>query len=852
MQRTTTITSKRRSTARALYLIAITAAAAIYVPRLAVAGVNTWTPLGPAGGRIADVEFSPSVQGELYLAAMSGFHRSTLAGTSWTLTRENFGSRPIDVAVDPSNADRVLLVTLDGLFLSNDHGATFERRLDAGHAGVAVETSSDGGTMYFASSTRLYRSVDRGDSWTERTPPPFTNDDRGERVRALAVDPTDAAILYVSVLGVGVFSSMNSGDSWQQIGAAIPALAQTLSLDIDPSNRLRLFAATVEGLHLSNDGGVTWSDTSLQTLVSDIDVDPADPNVIFATVLAGQIFKSIDGGATFNPLPITLPVFEGPRIAIDPLQSSNIVAFGDGALMVSTDGGSTWAERTSGIHATTPQSVASLGTRRYFGVAQSGIHFVEAGSTDVVAVDNAELLQLVPDVVHTVQVLALPGPASDMLFARLNDSVIARSTNAGADWTAIWPFPAVSVWHVAASALEPQTIYAGTSEGVYKSLDGGGHWGAANSGLPAGIWVNLIAIAPTPAIVYASVITLPPGVGPSETRLYRSLDAGASWTAISPAHPEGIVSLAVDPRDPQVVYAGRVAGDARVRKTTDGGASWTPAVCCQVLSFAFDPVRPGTLYAGHNGGVIRSVDSGANWESLFQGAPSHYVVDAVALDAAHRHTLLLGVAGFGIRRMTIAPDLELSLTEPASLFLGTSAAYELRVLNRGPFQATNVSVTLTLPASATGLSATAAGASCTVSHTTVTCSYNALGQSTTIGSTATILLHATPSATGAFGVSASIAADEPDAVTGNNSATSMLSAVDAPVAPPPPPPPPPPVTPPTPPPTSPPTTPPTTTPAAPPASTGGGGGGGGGGLGLELVALLSLLVPIRRSVARRP
>ena len=51
--------------------------------------------------------------------------------------------------------------------------------------------------------------------------------------------------------------------------------------------------------------------------------------------------------------------------------------------------------------------------------------------------------------------------------------------------------------------------------------------------------------------------------------------------------------------------------------------------------------------------------------------------DAVALDAADRHTVLLGVAGFGIRRMTIAPDLELSLTEPASLTIGTPAAYLL-------------------------------------------------------------------------------------------------------------------------------------------------------------------------------
>ena len=56
--------------------------------------------------------------------------------------------------------------------------------------------------------------------------------------------------------------------------------------------------------------------------------------------------------------------------------------------------------------------------------------------------------------------------------------------------------------------------------------NGGSHWSAASAGLLAGTWVNLIAIAPTPSVLYASVMTMPPGAGPYDFRLYRSLDAG--------------------------------------------------------------------------------------------------------------------------------------------------------------------------------------------------------------------------------------------------------------------------------------------------------------------------------------
>src|SRR5262249_17469464 len=122
---------------------------------------------------------------------------------------------------------------------------------------------------------------------------------------------------------------------------------------------------------------------------------------------------------------------------------------------------------------------------------------------------------------------------------------------------------------------------------------------------------NLAAAAPPSAIVYASG---------HYGRVFRSDDGGGRWREISPGTTSAPdLPLAIDPRDPQLVYA---AADSEVFKTTDGGRSWTSSALgsCGIAGLALHPARPATIYAAAFGaGVYRTTTSGDSWEPVNDG-----------------------------------------------------------------------------------------------------------------------------------------------------------------------------------------------------------------------------------------
>ena len=106
---------------------------------------------------------------------------------------------------------------------------------------------------------------------------------------------------------------------------------------------------------------------------------------------------------------------------------------------------------------------------------------------------------------------------------------------------------------------------------------------------------------------------------------FQSADGGASWSNIGLSM--GVSSLALDPGDPNTIYA--AAEDylsVGLFKSTDGGASWVPInnglasvleARSTVTAIAFAPANPSTVYLATSGsGVYKSLDSGANWEPL--------------------------------------------------------------------------------------------------------------------------------------------------------------------------------------------------------------------------------------------
>ncbi|MBI4527787.1 MAG: DUF11 domain-containing protein [Deltaproteobacteria bacterium] len=181
------------------------------------------------------------------------------------------------------------------------------------------------------------------------------------------------------------------------------------------------------------------------------------------------------------------------------------------------------------------------------------------------------------------------------------------NANAGTNtWTTNVPEgPAIVA--LAIDPGNPATIYAGSGNGVFKSVDFGRTWSASNNGLTMRDIRALVIDPLAPAILYAG----------TSGGVFKSTDAGASWVNKSAGMTNRNISvLAIDPINPDFIYAGTNSG---LFKSTDGGESWSPINkglppgATHIWALAIDPVNPTTLYAGTVVGIMKSTDGGANW-----------------------------------------------------------------------------------------------------------------------------------------------------------------------------------------------------------------------------------------------
>ena len=198
------------------------------------------------------------------------------------------------------------------------------------------------------------------------------------------------------------------------------------------------------------------------------------------------------------------------------------------------------------------------------------------------------------------------------------------STLHGADnlWSSTGPFGG-PVHALATRPGNDQIVYAGTADGVFRSLDGGLNWALANEGI-AGRRVRALAVDPgRPLRLLAG----------TDGGIFRSLDGGGTW-AFSGEGLEALAveALVVDPRDSLRVYAGT---DQGFYASDDQGLTWTSAneglAGLSVRALALEPADTLRLYAGTEAGVFRSRDGGLNWTPASQGLEG-LAVRALAVD----------------------------------------------------------------------------------------------------------------------------------------------------------------------------------------------------------------------------
>jgi len=453
----------------------------------------------------------------------------------------------------------------------------------------------------------VWKSDDYGRTWN-----PIFDSESTQSIGSIAVAPSNPNTIYVGSgeglhrpdlsVGNGIYKSTDAGKTWRHIGLGdsqqIPALA------VDPRDANRVFAAvlghpygpnTDRGIYRSLDGGNSWQKVIAKdenTGGSDLEVDPSNPDVIYASLWEGRegpwednndfdgtgggLFKSTDNGNTWRPLTTGLPKdLSQIYVAIAPSDSRRLyatVAAASGKLGVyrSDNAGESWTQIT-----TDPRPAGRIG----------------GGDLPVPKVDpkNPDLLYVAATVTFRStdggktwsSFRGAPGgddyqnlwinPNNGNIILLVADQGAVVTVNGGATWSSWYNQPTAQLYHVSTDNGFPYIVCAGQQESGSVCTSSRGNDGAitCRDWHPVGV-IEYGYVAPDPLnadLVY--------GGGRSEvTRFHRSTGQVQNVTPIplrrAKYRTDRTEPLMFSPLDPHVLYYATNV----LFKTNDGGNSW--------------------------------------------------------------------------------------------------------------------------------------------------------------------------------------------------------------------------------------------------------------------------------------
>ncbi|HSB46336.1 MAG TPA: hypothetical protein VLD60_15090 [Nitrospira sp.] len=306
-----------------------------------------------------------------------------------------------------------------------------------------------------------------------------------------------------------------------------------------------------------------------------IQLHPKNPDIMYIAT-NDYIYKTRDGGQTWTNLSKGMSHSRVISMAIDPVYPATVYAGTKGdAVYKSHDGGQRWASMRSGLDDATISSVVN-------------------------------------------QFLFDPTDNNHMFLATTMG--VFETKNGGEHWTKRMEGmkEVLMVVTLGMDPTRPAVLYAGTSGGVYKTVNEAGQWEKVNNGLVSpdiikssrALNVSSILVDPyEPDTVYAATLA----------GFYKTTDGAKSWVRIGESLADQMIfAMVLDRTKKGVVY---IAGRDGVHRSDDGGATWkmmnNGLATTNVRSLAQSASDPKLFYAGTNGsGLYRSKDAGETWEPM--------------------------------------------------------------------------------------------------------------------------------------------------------------------------------------------------------------------------------------------
>jgi len=612
-----------------------------------------WTPLGPFGsatntgaGRLQCVRFHPAGASTVFVGAASGgLWKSTNSGVSWSTTTDQIASIGVsDVVVDPSNYNNIYISTGD------------------------FDGAPSGFTQGDSKSVGILKSTDAGATWNTTGLSWTTSQERF--ISKVLIDPTNTNIL-LAFTSVGIYRTTDAAATWSLV-----ANGYFKDGEFKPGDPTTIYAANGNTVLKSTNGGLSFNATTFNNSGIGqirIAVTAANPNYLYivgtsGTNAFGRLVRSTDSGANFTTMSTTPNILGGTQgwydltIAASPTNANEVIVGGID-IWRSTNGGSTWVQRTFGygggayVHPDQHDAVYQNGTTIWLahdgGVDRStnnGLTWtslngnMNIGQPYFLGVSATSPTRIVAGLQDNGSIvyngaswfLGKGGDGMDCFVDWNNPNIIiassqngghGRSTNGGSSFSNIVSGLSGTADWVAPICQDPNvatTYYAGRQH-VFRSTNSGGSWSQLGT-LPGSGSVLLINPAPSnPNVIYAA----------RSNAIYKTTNGGTSWVAITGTITVTgrITDIDVDNNNANNVYltlSGYVAGN-KVFYSNNGGTTWTnysaglpnlPANC-----IVFKKNSPGAVYVGMDHGVYYRESSMSSFIPYNAGLPNVWVND---------------------------------------------------------------------------------------------------------------------------------------------------------------------------------------------------------------------------------
>jgi photosystem II stability/assembly factor-like uncharacterized protein len=439
----------------------------------------------------------------------------------------------------------------------------------------------------------------------------------GGAIRALAAAPSRPGTLYAVVGLDKVHRSSDRGITWTFAGTVVENGFQGISdVAVDPRSPQRAYALGFFQVFRSDDGGSRWRpilpdlgpEVRPQTLV----VHPRIRGLIYVFLTDGDLLRTTDSGRRWTRT--STPAVAGV-LAADP-SIANVLYFGSflGKLYKSVDGGATWSLSERGLN--------QGGAIQALGVDPSSpgtLYLVPAddspGRDIFVSRDGGASWSPIPSDLGggNVRNLTVEPGRQPALYLTLNGRPF-RSFDGGRTWAEAGAlfFPVEDL------LFTPYGLLAGTAAGIYRSADRGASWAESSGGLNAMV-VERLALDPLRSHLYAVSLGF----------LFKTPDGGGRWNLLPTPTPSGVVGTVVTaPSRPGSVFAGTFGS---VLRSINGGREWAAGEdidCALPVSLAVDPTRDWVVYlgidlfevpCGQTCRTFKSVDSGSTWSCIADG-----------------------------------------------------------------------------------------------------------------------------------------------------------------------------------------------------------------------------------------